>query len=175
MAASGFEPLLAAMAPNYSIFNASDGTDSPMGGYLIISHPDFFETAMDDFVTWKSMCGYDVTLVSTATTGGTAAAIQAYILDAIENWSTPPQYVLLVGDTGFIPGSAATAYSGVTDLYYVCLDDGGWVPDAFIGRFSVQTTGQAILMADRVIDYEQWNYAGSGAWMQSTGWIASSA
>lgn len=174
MAASGFEPLLAAMAPNYSTFNTFDGTDSPMGGYLIISHPDFFETAMTDFVTWKSMCGYDVTLVSTATTGGTAAAIQAYILDAIENWDTPPQYVLLVGDTGFIPGSTATTYSGVTDLYYVCLDDGGWVPDAFIGRFSVQTTGQAILMADRVIDYEQWNYAGSGAWMQSTGWIASS-
>lgn len=174
MAASGFEPLLASMAPNYYTFNSFDGTDSPMGGYLIIAHPDFYETAMDDFVTWKSMSGYEVTLVSTATSGSTPTAIQAYIRNAISTWSTPPQYVLLVGDTGFIPGFSATEYSGVTDLYYVCLDDGGWVPDAFIGRFSVTTTGQAILMADRVIDYEQWNYAGSGAWLQSTGWISSS-
>ncbi|MDM7992376.1 MAG: C25 family cysteine peptidase [Candidatus Fermentibacter sp.] len=174
MAASGFEPLLSSMAVNYGTFNSFDGTDSPMGGYLIIAHPDFYETSMDDFVTWKSMCGYEVTLVSTATTGSTAAEIEAYILDALSTWSTPPQYVLLVGDTGFVPGNTATAYSGVTDLYYVTLDDGGWVPDAFIGRFSVTTTGQAIMMADRVIDYEQWAYSGSGAWLQSQGWIASS-
>ena len=173
LAASGFEPLLASMAINYGTFNSFDGTDSPMGGYLIITHPDFYETSMDDFVTWKTMCGYEVTLVSTTTTGSTPAAIQSYIRNAISTWSTPPQYVLLVGDTNFLPGYSASQYGGVTDHYYVCLDDGGWVADAFIGRFSVTTTGQAIMMADRVIDYEQWNYSGSGAWLQSTGWIAS--
>jgi hypothetical protein len=171
-AANGFEALLSSTLANYGTYG--DGTDSPMGGYLIIAHPDFYATAMTDFVTWKMRSGYPTTLVSTDETGSTADAIKTYILDALETWPNPPQYVLLVGDTGFIPGCAGTTYSGVSDLYYVCLDDGGWIPDAFIGRFSVQTTGQCILMAQRLIDYETWDYAGSGAWIQSTGWIASS-
>jgi hypothetical protein len=172
-AANGFEALLSATLANYGTYR--DGTDSPMGGYLIIAHPDFYATAMDAFVTWKTRSGYPVTMVSTVETGGTADEIKAYILNAIETWTTPPQYVLLVGDSGFIPGCAATTYSGVSDLYYVCLDDGGWIPDAFIGRFSVQNAGECVLMAQRLIDYETWNYgAGSGAWLQSTGWIASS-
>lgn len=174
LASSGFDPILRNLAWNHGVFGIRDGTDSPMGGYLIIAHPDFYSTAMTDFATWKMRSGYPVTLVSTTETGSTPTAIRTYILDAIENWETPPEYVLLVGDTGFIPGYTSTEYGGVTDLYYVCLEDGGWVPDAAIGRFSVQTTGQCIMMAQRVIDYEQWNYTGSGSWLQSTGWIASS-
>lgn len=174
MAADGFERLLAATVENYGTFESFDGSDSPMGTYLVIAHPDFYATAMSEFVTWKTRSGWPVTMVSTAETGGTAEQIEAYIINALQNWPEPPQYVLLVGDTGFIPGNTATEYSGVTDLYYVCLPDGGWMPDAFIGRFSVQTAGQAVLMAQRLVEYEQWDYSGSGAWMQSTGWIASS-
>lgn len=174
LSANAFDAMLAGTLANWGALDSFDGTDSPMGAYLIIAHPDFYETAMDDFVTWKMRSGYPVTLVSTATAGTTPAAIQDYIQNAIENWEDPPQYVLLVGDSNFIPGYTSTTYGGVTDLYYVCLDDGGWIPDAFIGRFSVQTTGQCILMAERLIDYEQWNYPGSGAWLQSTGWISSS-
>lgn len=171
-AATGFEALLSGTVANYGTFE--DRTDSPMGGYLIVAAPDYYETAMDAFVIWKTRSGYPVTLVSTAETGTTATEIRNYILNAIQTWDTPPQYVLLVGETNQIPGCAATEYSGVTDLYYVCLDDGGWIPDAFIGRFSVQNAAQCMLMEQRLIDYEQWNYAGSGSWMQSVGWIASS-
>lgn len=166
-----FEQMLSGITSNYGTFEG--GCDTPPAPYLIIGHEDFVSTGMDDFVTWKESLGFDVTMVDLGTAGTTYAEIEAYILDAIENWADPPQYVLLVGDTSYLPGNAATAYSGVTDLYYVCLLDGGYFPDAFIGRFSVTSVGQTVLMADRVIDYEQ-NVTGSTPWVQNTCWIASS-
>jgi hypothetical protein len=169
--ASAFEQLLSNMAVNYGTYEG--GCDTPPAPYLIIGHSDFVTTGMDEFVTWKESLGFDVTMVDLSVTGTSASEIEDYILNAIENWTEPPVYVLLVGDTPFLPGNTATAYGGVTDLYYVTLDDGGFIPDAFIGRFSVTTTGEAVLMADRVIDYEQ-NVSGSTPWVQNTCWIASS-
>ena len=165
-----FEQMLSSLTSNYGTFEG--GCDTPPAPYLIIGHEDFVTTGMDDFVTWKESLGFDVTMVDLSVAGTSYAAIEAYILDAIENWADPPQYVLLVGDTPYLPGNAATAYGGVTDLYYVTLPDGGYLPDAFIGRFSVTSVGQAVLMADRVIDYEQ-NVSGSTPWVQNTCWIAS--
>ncbi|MBN2586328.1 MAG: T9SS type A sorting domain-containing protein [Candidatus Fermentibacteraceae bacterium] len=166
-----FEEILSDLTVNYGTFES--GTDTPPAPYLIIGHEDFVDTGMDDFVTWKESQGFDVTMVDLSVTGTSASQIEAYILDAIENWTNPPVYILLVGDTGYLPGNTATAYSGVTDLYYVTLDDGGYIPDAFIGRFSVTSVGQAVLMADRVINYEQ-TVTGSTPWVQNTCWIASS-
>lgn len=168
--APSFEQILSGLTVNHTSFES--GLDTPPAPYLIVGHEDFVTTGMDDFVTWKESLGFDVTMVDLSVTGSSAAEIEAYILDAIENWPSPPVYVLLVGDTGYLPGNVATKYGGVTDLYYVTLDDGGFIPDAFIGRFSVTTTGEAILMADRVIDYET-NVNGSTPWVQNTCWIAS--
>lgn len=165
-----FEALLSNIAVNYGTYES--GTDTPPAPYLIVGHEDFVTTGMDDFVTWKESLGFEVTMVDLSVTGSSASEIEAYILNAIENWTNPPVYVLLVGDTPFLPGNTATEYSGVTDLYYVTLDDGGYFPDAFIGRFSVTTTGEAILMADRVINYEQY-VSGATPWVQNTCWIAS--
>jgi hypothetical protein len=165
-----FERILSSLTSNYGTFEG--GCDTPPAPYLIIGHEDFVSTGMNGFVTWKESLGFDVTMVDLSVTGTSYADIEAYILDAIENWADPPQYVLLVGDTPYLPGNAATEFGGVTDLYYVCLPDGGYLPDAFIGRFSVTSVGQAALMADRVIDYEQ-NVSGSTPWVQNTCWIAS--
>lgn len=165
-----FEQVLSGLAVNYGTFES--GTDTPPAPYLIVGHEDFVTTGMDDFVTWKESLGFEVTMVDLSVTGSSSSEIEAYILDAIENWTNPPVYVLLVGDNQYLPGNSATTYGGVTDLYYVTLDDGGYQPDAFIGRFSVTTVGQTVLMADRVIDYEQ-TVSGSTPWVQNTCWIAS--
>jgi hypothetical protein len=167
-AATGFEHVLSARLANYGTF----GTDSPDndGAILIIAQADCYETAMDAFVIWKTRSGYPVTLVSTAEAGTTAAAIDAYIENALQTWAVPPEYVLLVGDVALLPAGSGTQTGGVTDLYYSCIGTADFIPDVFLGRFSVQTSAQAILMAQRVIDYETWNYT-SGAWLQNTGWI----
>lgn len=163
-----FERMLSSLTENYGTFEG--GCDTPPAPYLIVGHSDFTDTAMDAFVTWKESLGFTVTMVDLSVTGSSASEIETYILDAIQNDGV--QFVLLVGDTNFLPGNTATAYSGVTDLYYVTLPDGGYIPDAFIGRFSVTTSGQAVMMADRVINYEQ-NVSGATPWVQNTCWIAS--
>ncbi len=168
--APGFEQILQGMTVNYGTFEG--GCDTPPAPYLIIGHEDFVTTGMDDFVTWKESLGFDVTMVDLSVTGSSSSEITAYIQNAIQTWADPPQYVLLVGDTNYLPGGSATAYGGVTDLYYACLDDGGIFPDVFLGRFSVTTTGEAVLMADRVINYEQ-SVSGTTPWVQNTCWIAS--
>ncbi|MCK5064670.1 MAG: hypothetical protein KAQ97_05270, partial [Candidatus Fermentibacteraceae bacterium] len=165
-----FERILSSMVSNYGLFEV--GCKSSPAPFLIISHEDFLGADLDNFIAWKESLGFEVTLVDLSVTGSTYQDIEDYILNAIENWSNPPQYVLLVGDTMYIPGNIATRYSGITDLYYVCLDDGGYLPDAFIGRFSVRTAEQIEVMANRPVAYEQ-NVNGFTPWVQNTCWIAS--
>ncbi len=164
-----FERMLSGMTVNYGTFEG--GCDTPPAPYLIVTHSNF-TSSMTDFVTWKESLGFTVTMVDLSVAGSTSAAITAYIRDAISTWPNPPQYVLLVGDTGFLPGGSATEYGGVTDLYYSCSDVSDFLPDVFLGRFSVTTAAQAELMADRVIDYEQ-NVSGATGWVQNTCWLAS--
>jgi len=168
-ACDDFGRVLETLTVNHGIFE--HGTDTPPAPYLIIGHSDFVTTGMDAFVSHKQARGFEVTMVDLSVTGSTHGEIQSYIHNALENWPNPPSYVLLVGDIEYMPGFPATTYGGSTDLYYVALDDGGYLPDAFIGRFSVQSTGQAILMAQRVIDYE--NSVGIQGWVQNLLWIAS--
>lgn len=167
-----FERILSNQLINYGTFESNNYSENDLDSeaYLIVGHSDFTDSAMEDFVDHKEDLGFNVTMVDLATTGSSDSEIQAYILNAIENWPDPPSYVLLVGDTGYLPGYSATKYSGVTDLYYVTLDDGGYFPDAFIGRFSVQSETQCEIMVARVLDYED---TGPYAWVQNTCWIAS--
>lgn len=167
LACAEYEAMLSGTVANYGTFEG--GMDTPPAPYLIIGHTDFVSTAMDAFVTHKEAMGFTVNMVDLSVAGSTPAEIRTYIQNAINSGTV---YVLLVGDSGFVPGATATTYGDVTDLYYTCLDDGGWIPDAFLGRFSVQTTGQAVLMAQRVIDYE--NSVGVQSWVQNALFIASS-
>ncbi|MCD6588116.1 MAG: T9SS type A sorting domain-containing protein [Candidatus Fermentibacteraceae bacterium] len=167
LASPGYENILQNTVVNYGTYEG--GMDTGPAPYLIIGHSDFVTTGMDAFVAHKEALGYTVTMVDLSVTGSTAAEIRTYIQTAINSGT---EYVLLVGDTAFLPGGSATTYSDVTDLYYACLDDGGWIPDAFLGRFSVTTTGEAVLMAQRVIDYE--NTVGVQGWIQNALFIASS-
>ncbi len=170
--AEGFEELISSTVINYGTFETHGGLDTLPAPYLIVGHSDFTDTVMNAFVAHKEAAGFDVTMVDLSVTGSSYGEIEAYILDAIENWPSPPVYVLLVGDTVYLPGNVATEYGGVTDLYYVTLPDGGYFPDAFIGRFSVQNKAECNTMAQRVIDYESPATA-AGPWIQNTCWIAS--
>ncbi len=167
LASAGYESILSSTVVNYGTYES--GMDTGPAPYLIIGHSNFVATAMDAFVAHKEALGFTVTMVDLSVTGSTAAEIRTYIQGAI---NTGTEYVLLVGDTAFLPGGTATTYSDVTDLYYACLDDGGWIPDVFLGRFSVTTAAEVATMAQRVIDYE--NTGGIQTWVQNALFIASS-
>ncbi len=130
--------------------------------YLIITHDDFSQEAQK-LADWKEKKGVTSKVVTTSRTGSTAADIAAYIQDAYDTWTMPPSYVLLVGDSEFIPPHYANPhpsnYHGgfdiATDLYYGTVDGTDYFPDICVGRLSVDTAAQADAVIQKIIDYER--------------------
>ncbi|MCK4547465.1 MAG: T9SS type A sorting domain-containing protein [Candidatus Eisenbacteria sp.] len=143
--------------PSQALYCAihQDGTT----GYLIITAPQYAD-ALDPLSEWKRLKGYDVTVATTDETGVGLTSIKNYIRNAYETWDNPPLYVLLVGDVDDIP----TDYFGgdVTDHVYVLADDEDYLPDLFIGRFSVEDTYQAETMVAKTVNYERHPYTDEG-------------
>ena len=110
-------------------------------GYLIVTHPDF-AAGIQPLADWKAHIGYDVTVVTTTVTGSSATQIRSYIQNAYNSWSVPPQFVLLVGDSGYVPGFQGSTTGSIDDLDYSLMDGGNYFPDLFVGRFSVANTTQ---------------------------------
>ncbi|HPT72748.1 MAG TPA: C25 family cysteine peptidase, partial [Candidatus Cloacimonadota bacterium] len=127
-------------------------------GYLIITDPAF-STTMASFVTWKKQQGYNVTMVTTATTGTTTSSIKAYIQSIWDNATAlnpAPSFLLLVGDTPQIPAYTGQSSSGhVTDLDYVKLNGTDYVPEMYYGRFSVTTAAECQNIIDKTLMFEK--------------------
>ena len=132
-------------------------------GYLIIT-PDEFETALTDFVSMKQLQGYfvDVTLLSKIPGfDGIAGSEEDNIL-AIQNYlkslEPPPVYLLLVGDTNYIPAPQGLITGRKTDLYYATIDEATeleayYVPDIFVGRLPARSGTDVINIVSKLIEY----------------------
>ncbi|UCG69290.1 MAG: hypothetical protein JSV09_16185, partial [Thermoplasmata archaeon] len=91
-----------------------------------------------------------------------ANEITDYIQDAYDTWNPAPSYVLLVGDSEFIPthyrnphpAGGHGGFNTPTDLFYVTVDETDYFPDIFIGRLSVDTPEQACTVIGKILDYE---------------------
>ena len=127
--------------------------------YLIIIYDSYYDEILP-FVSWKESMGYEVTVTNTSDIpGGTAKEnIYDYIEDAYYNWSTPPSYVLLVGDTGQIPTYTGQSSYTAADLYYVTVNGTDYFPDIFIGRFPAAQEAHVTAMVDKTVYYEQGNF-----------------
>ncbi len=145
--------------------------------YLILTHGDFYDPAdinnpIVRFAEWKSQKGYITKVVDIADipAGQDEDDIRDYIDNAYDNWYPVPTYVLLVGDSEFLPTNyqrsdgtdiehrAVDFYNGAnvgTDLYYSTVDGADFFPDIFIGRISVDTLAEAQTVFDKIIDYEK--------------------
>lgn len=149
-----------AFAPRYDI-------PLPIG-YLIITHDDFYDAILP-LAAWKEAKGHQTTVTKTSEIpgGATKENIKAYIEDAYDNWPVPPTFVLLVGDTGYVPYWVGTQSNHpTTDLYYVTMDGSSdWDPDIWIGRFSCTTAAQVTNLVEKTVDYER------GDWVNGTQWI----
>ena len=173
-AASSFEQLLQTTFINYGYYeNFADNTPKDQEGYLIIVYDSFFNN-IQPLANWKTSKGFDVMVTKTSqiSGGATKENIKAYIVDAYNNWPIPPTYVLLVGDVEQIPTWTGTQTGTCTDLYYVTIDQGNYFPDVIISRFSSANSGQATIMADKTIYYEQGNFP-DNSWIKKAAFIAS--
>ncbi len=156
---------------------------SSKGHYLIIT-PPMFQDYIQYFADWKLRKGYEVTIVGTATTGGSASAIKAYIQSAWDTWESRPDYLVIVGDEDQgIPGHYIQNPQGenlVTDHPYGMLEGDDSFPELMVGRLSVDTISELISFTAKIVAYESNPYMEETAWFEkalmiATTWGAASA
>ena len=149
-----FQKLLEGMVVNLDI--SSRLTDN-LGSILYIcggssSSNSYFE----DLVQWRREQGYKVYIASTTLTGTSQSSIKNYIEDAYYTWEYPPEYVVLVGDTG---GSYQIGYSsasgGESDYPYSLIDGNDLLPELFVGRISVSSSSDLSNVINKTLAYEK--------------------
>ncbi|MBR4468441.1 MAG: T9SS type A sorting domain-containing protein [Bacteroidales bacterium] len=127
--------------------------------HMIVITPQDYITALQPWINWKIQKGFDVNVVTTAQAGGNYNAIQSYVQNLYNtgvNQGATPTFVILVGDTGQIPGkTSGNATNKVTDLYYGSID-GDYFPDMFYSRMSAESPDQVTAIVNKILQYEQY-------------------
>lgn len=130
---------------------------------LILTHPDFRAPA-DALAQWKRDKGISTTVlnVGVGTLYPTAGAIDELIEGRFDGCVVRPSYVLLLGDSEFVP-PARTDYDVDDDastgsdlgyaLYVQVLFD-AFFPDFGVGRIPVDTLAEAQTVVDKIVAYE---------------------
>jgi peptidase C25-like protein len=129
---------------------------------LILTHPDF-KTAADDLAQWKRDKGImtNVFEVGVGTSRSTGAQIDALIEDRYDTCIVRPSYVLLIGDSEFVPparldySSSGDTTNG-SDWGYATYSRSllGFLPVFAVGRMPVDTLGEAQIVVNKTIQYE---------------------
>ena len=156
---SSFNKLWSTLFVNYGNYNA--GSEISQGNneaYLIIVYDDFYEYILP-FADLKEDEGYEtfVTKTSEIPGGPTKEYIKNYIEEAYHNWETPPSYVLLVGDTEYIPTFTGSETGTASDLYYTTINPEDYFPDIFICRFPASQESHVAAMVNKTLTFEQIN------------------
>ena len=129
------------------------------GSYLVVHRDDApLNNTLQPWVEWKKRKGHSVAVqVFPASPTPTTASVKALIQNAYNTWPVPPEYILLVGDTGgsyFLPGWSP---SGI-DHPYTQLDGTDILADAAIGRFPIENLTEAQVAVNKVLYYEAMPY-----------------
>ena len=172
-----FEEICRALILNYQYrpntqLAAAKGTqislDAETGAeYLIITNDTFFQQ-VQPLADWKEKKGLLTKIVRTSdikTGTVTADDIAAYIKNAYDTWNPAPSYVLLVGDSDFLPTHYKCPHPSLShggfdipsDLYYATVDGDDYFPDILVGRLSVDTPAQTTTIVNKILGYERSN------------------
>jgi hypothetical protein len=136
------------------------------GTYIIIT-PDVLEPYLDPLVVFKRSQGFDVAVWRLSEIGDSAAEIKAAI--QAELAANPLlEYVLLIGDVDGV-GTMPSFYYGpsndVSDQQYSHLVGNDFIPDVFIGRFSIDSITELIVLINKTIQYHRNPLAYNGEWL----------
>ena len=135
-----------------------------VGSMLIITYDDFADE-MQPLYEWKNKKGIPTQMVNVSTLGNNYTTIKNYIQNLYDTWNLA--FILLVGDAPQV-----TPYENNKDPLYACLEGGDLYPDAFVGRFSAESSAHVETQVDRVLYYES-NPLISGDWMHKGTGVAS--
>lgn len=127
--------------------------------HMIVITPENYISALQPWINWKIQKGFDVNVVTTAQAGSNFNAIQSYVQNLYNtgvSQGATPTFLVLVGDTGQIPGrTSGNATQKVTDLYYGSVDN-DYFPDMFYSRMSAENTNQVTAIVNKILQYEQY-------------------
>jgi len=126
--------------------------------HMIVITPENYVSTLQPWLNWKIQKGFDVQVHTTAQAGGNYNAIRSYVQNLYNtgvSQGATPTFLILVGDTGQIPGTNGSATSKVTDLYYGSVDN-DYFPDMFYSRMSAENTTQLTSIIDKILQYEQY-------------------
>ncbi len=162
-------------------------------GYLIISHELFMEEARS-LVDLKKRMGSTTALVDVESvynefTYGNQSpiAIKRFLRTAVTRWESPPEYVLLVGDStsdylrktrnevvNYVPSYTITREKAdeewASDHWYTTLCGEDDFADIIIGRISVNNRDDAQTVIDKIIAYE--TERDPALWNATLGYVA---
>ncbi|MFA5596511.1 MAG: C25 family cysteine peptidase [Pusillimonas sp.] len=164
------------------------GRNKTKESYVIVSDP-MFKKALAPFEDWKKSQGYIVKTVYTDEFGTGSAItepLKRYLHDLYNNPTAEmpaPSYVLFVGDHAQVPAFRGQTGSHITELYYVAVTPGDFLPDMLTGRFSAQNLEQLMPQIEKTMEYGQKKFADSeflnravlvagydSYWARSHGW-----
>ncbi|MFW9849144.1 MAG: C25 family cysteine peptidase [Candidatus Thorarchaeota archaeon] len=142
--------------------------------YLIIVEDDFLPAA-EKLAAWKTTKGVPTKVVTSTQIGSaglraTAAEITAFLRNEVfvdsGGWDPKPSYVLLFGDSEYIPTNYLNPHPALlseyepwealiaSDLYYFTDNANDFIPNTTYGRISVDSIDEAIIVVDKILKYE---------------------
>ena len=124
-------------------------------GEMLIICPDQYMSNMQPLVDWKNQSGRPTTLVSISEAGGNNDnAIKNYIQNIYNDPNHNLEFVLLVGDYADLTPHYYSS-DGRSDCWFGQLEGSDNYIEAFIGRFSVESTTDVDTQVNKVIYYER--------------------
>lgn len=159
---AAFRPLYEETIANFDFVKTRYESDE-RGKYLIITHDDYYASILP-LAEWKHKRGMEVEIAKLSVIGSSSSAIDTYITNAYNNWDVPPDYILFVGDTEYLPTHSSSSGS---DDGYCQLAGGDPLIDVFWGRLSCDNTTQADLIVAKTMGYERTPYMADLFWFNS--------
>jgi len=152
-------------------------TEPKSPSMLIIVHDEFYDNILP-FAEWKNRKGIDTRVVKVSELGdrGTDDHLKENIVGYVKNTDGHPafDYLLLVGDVAYIPPFYGVN-EALNDHNYSTLNDGDFLPDIMVGRFSVNSPEECDIYVNKIINYEKSIYqADSFNWLKNATVAASS-
>lgn len=137
-------------------------TDAIVDGSYLVIGPEEAVALASDLIQWKREKGYEVHVATTEVIGTNSGDIDAYIEDAFNTWTNPPEYCLLLGDENAVPvywvGSTAA------DNQYGVIGS-GVDPSIHVARLC-SDTGSLAYSSWKVWAYETDPYEPASSWFQ---------
>ena len=138
------------------------------GTFLIITKQTLLPY-LSSLVTFKRSQGFKTVVKTQGEFGTTANAIKASLTQYLQD-DPMLEYVLLIGDVDDVGEMPAFYYgleNNVTDQKYTHILGNDFIPDFFIGRLSIDSFIELVVMINKTINYHRDPLNGTGDWLDN--------